>query len=584
MPFLIGETIGAYRLVEQLGQGGMATVYKAYHAALDRFVAIKALHPAFMGDSGFLDRFQREARLVARLEHPNIVPIYDFSEHEGRPYLVMKYIEGQTLKAYMDKHPLPMPEILSIAEVVGGALQYAHGQNILHRDIKPSNVILARDGTIYLADFGLARIAQGGASTLTNDMLIGTPQYISPEQAQSKPDLDGRTDIYSFGVMLYEMLTGRVPFTADTPFSIIHDQIYTPLPLPRLVNANIPEAVERVLLKALAKDPGDRFASVAEMLSALRLAIDGMPVTDQPARNAVPTETVTSLPDQVIPPAPVQASEDAPAAPGKPLGSGRKKRSIWPWIIAAAGVVLICLVSLGFLNKVVQQRKTAGTATAQAVMRLEMTSSPGSTGASVPGSDGLSANGLPQTAQDDLEKAVERWKKGDSEQATALTLKAVNQLGDNPAYIAAAINYLVKNDAWVLAAMVGGDYYRKHPGEFSPEQLQRLHEALYQAAGDANSKKFLEDFAANPVFQVAELRYQLYYGGGPAAIQAELDKILSQPLTSRRFPEAKLLEVETFIQSGEFQKARDAQAILLTDKSLPGWVRQLAQDLEAKLK
>src|SRR5258708_1426558 len=251
MSFNVGENVGPYRIIEQLGQGGMATVYKVYHAALDRYVALKALHPAFGEDPNFLTRFQREARLVAKLEHPNIVPVYDYAQHEGRPYLVMKFIEGDTLKARLTKGPLSSKEINQVVDSIGSALGYAHKQGVLHRDIKPSNVLLATDGQMYLADFGLARIAQSGESTLSSDMIMGTPQYISPEQAMGKKDLDEGTDIYSFGVMLYEMVVGQVPFNADTPFSIIHDHIYSPLPMPRTINPKVPEAVERVLLKAL---------------------------------------------------------------------------------------------------------------------------------------------------------------------------------------------------------------------------------------------------------------------------------------------------------------------------------------------
>src|SRR5215210_6288085 len=270
MPFNVGENVGPYRIIEQLGQGGMATVFKAYHASLDRYVAIKALHPAFNQDVTFEARFQREARVVARLEHPNIVPIYDYAEHEKRPYLVMKFIEGDTLKAKLDKGPLSSEEISKIVDAVGSALSYAHREGVLHRDIKPSNVLVANDGQMYLADFGLARIAQSGESTLSSDMIMGTPQYISPEQAMGKKDLDERTDLYSFGVMLYEMVVGQVPFNADTPFSVIHDHIYSPLPLPHTVNKNVPGSVERVLLKALAKDRDDRYESISQMVTAFK--------------------------------------------------------------------------------------------------------------------------------------------------------------------------------------------------------------------------------------------------------------------------------------------------------------------------
>ncbi|MEO5886563.1 MAG: serine/threonine-protein kinase, partial [Anaerolineales bacterium] len=270
MPFNVGENVGPYRIIGQLGQGGMATVFKAYHASLDRYVAIKALHPAFNQDITFEARFQREARVVAKLEHPNIVPVYDYAEHEKRPYLVMKFIEGDTLKARLEKSPLSSEEISKIVEAVGSALSYAHRQGVLHRDIKPSNVLVAKDGQMYLADFGLARIAQSGESTLSSDMIMGTPQYISPEQAMGKKDLDERTDLYSFGVMLYEMVVGQVPFNADTPFSVIHDHIFSPLPLPHTVNKNVPESVERVLLKALAKEREDRYETILQMVSAFK--------------------------------------------------------------------------------------------------------------------------------------------------------------------------------------------------------------------------------------------------------------------------------------------------------------------------
>jgi len=299
MPFTVGENVGPYRVIEQLGQGGMATVFKAYHAALDRYVAIKVLHPAFMEDPNFLARFQREARVVAKLDHPCIVPIYDFADHHGQPYLVMKFIEGETLKARLARSPLSKQEGLKIVESVGAALGYAHRRGILHRDVKPSNVLLSPDGNIYLADFGLARIAQAGESTLSSDMMLGTPQYISPEQARGERNLDEGTDIYSFGVVLYELVVGRVPFSSDTPFSIIHDHIYTPLPLPRAVNPRVPEAVQRVLLKALAKDRVDRFATVDEIVAAFKAGISDVP-TDKIPNFATVTLPPTPMPDRQI--------------------------------------------------------------------------------------------------------------------------------------------------------------------------------------------------------------------------------------------------------------------------------------------
>ena len=347
MSFTIGENVGPYRIIEQLGQGGMATVFKAYHAALDRYVAIKVLHPAFKEEPNFLSRFQREARVVARLEHPNIVPIYDFAEHKGQPYLVMKFIEGQTLKAHMNEKPLTKEEAVQIVDDVGGALAYAHKQGVLHRDVKPSNVLLSPDGSIYLADFGLARMAQAGASTLSKDVMLGTPQYISPEQGQGVRDLDQGTDIYSFGVLLYEMVVGRVPFNADTPFSIIHDHIYTPLPLPSTVNPNVPEVVERVLLKSLAKDRKDRFETVEQQVLAFRTAVLGgegaflETIALQPvAEDRSERETSTPIiPDDII-----DGEKDA-------VGQEKPPRKRWPWIVAGLLISIGCLIAfLGTLG------------------------------------------------------------------------------------------------------------------------------------------------------------------------------------------------------------------------------------------
>jgi serine/threonine protein kinase len=280
MPFTIGEKVGPYQVLDIIGQGGMATVYKAFHPGLDRYVALKVLHPALKEDVDFLGRFQREAQLVARLEHPNIVAVYDFNSHNGNPYLVMRMVEGQTLKTRLKTGPLALVQIAQIVKSVGAALEYAHGEGILHRDIKPSNIMLAQDGKIYLTDFGLARMIQAKESTLSREMIIGTPQYISPEQAIGDSALDIGTDIYSLGVVIYELIVGKVPFNADTPYAIVHDHIYTPLPAPREVNPDVPEAIERFLFRVLAKKREERYdtieATVQAFLNAVEQADAGM--------------------------------------------------------------------------------------------------------------------------------------------------------------------------------------------------------------------------------------------------------------------------------------------------------------------
>ncbi len=361
MPFVAGETVGAYRITEQLGSGGMATVFKAYHAALDRYVAIKALHPAFKADPNFLARFQREARVVARLDHPNIVPVYDFSDHNGQPYLVMRYVEGETLKARLGRGRLSTEETLNVIHPVGAALMYAHGEGVLHRDIKPSNVMLTAKGDVFLTDFGLARIAQAGESTLSQDAILGTPQYISPEQARGERDLDARTDVYSLGVVVYELLVGRVPYQADTPYAVVHDHIFTPLPLPRSINLNLPEPLERFLLKALSKDRVDRFSSVEEMMAGLNRAVDES--GNVPAGSIATVVQPGAAPTAAAPPKP--AASEQPISPPvtrhlstslpTPVGRGLRRTGpsrVTPIVWAGLGaLIVIGIVALLLLTR-----------------------------------------------------------------------------------------------------------------------------------------------------------------------------------------------------------------------------------------
>lgn len=280
MAWTEGEKVGAYILGKQLGQGGMATVYLGHHPRLDRDVAIKVMHQNFLDDEGFVARFKREAQIVAKLNHPHIVPVFDFDEHAGQPYLVMKYIQGWTLKKQLIKDPLDLEGILRVMSAIGDALNYAHEQGILHRDIKPSNIVIDRGGVPYLADFGLARLASSGESTMSADMLLGTPHYISPEQARGAKELDGRTDIYSLGVVLYELLVGKVPFTGDSAFSIVHDHIYSPLPQPTRVNPDLPESVEEVLYRALGKQPDERYDTANDLINDLTQAIKQSDLTE----------------------------------------------------------------------------------------------------------------------------------------------------------------------------------------------------------------------------------------------------------------------------------------------------------------
>lgn len=332
MTFTIGQNVGPYQITAQLGQGGMATVYKAYHANLDRYVAIKVLHVALRDDETFLERFKREAQLVARMEHRHIVQVYDYADLDNQPYLVMKFIEGQTLKQYNRRKSPSLDEVTTIVSAVADALDYAHSQDVLHRDVKPSNIILDKNGVPYLTDFGLARIASRGESTLSQDMMVGTPQYISPEQAQGNQALDSGTDIYSLGVVLYELVVGRVPFNADTPYAIIHDHIYKPLPVPTIVNPAVPDAVERVLLKSLAKRREDRFKTAGDLAKAFKAAVISSDMKEI-SHHTLRPEAFQTLPAASEPSRPIEVSTGTPSptpSASYPPPANQQGNYAWP--------------------------------------------------------------------------------------------------------------------------------------------------------------------------------------------------------------------------------------------------------------
>ena len=262
MDGLIGSTLGPYRIVERIGRGGMAAVYKAYQPSLDRYVAIKVLPAHLTDEPGFAERFKREARAVAKLEHPHILAVYDYGQEGDQTYIAMRYVEGGTLKDLLSK-PLELPLIVDLIGQIAEALDYAHEHGVIHRDVKPSNVLLDKGNWALLTDFGVARMVEATQQLTGTGVGVGTPAYMSPEQGQGKK-VDRRSDVYSLGVVLYEMLTGRVPFEAETPLAVVWKHVNEPLPLPRSINSDIPEPVERVVLKALAKAPDDRFQSASQ--------------------------------------------------------------------------------------------------------------------------------------------------------------------------------------------------------------------------------------------------------------------------------------------------------------------------------
>ncbi|HKC83343.1 MAG TPA: HD domain-containing phosphohydrolase [bacterium] len=265
-----GATLGSYKIIERVGRGGMASVYRAYHPALDRYVAIKALPDFFADDPLYRERFQQEARSVARLRHPNILEIYDFGYEDGLAYLVLELVEGGTLADRLGR-PLELRDAVSILDQLAGALDYAHREGILHRDIKPSNILLHVDGTPVLADFGLAKMAGSMQRLTSSGTVMGTPEYMSPEQAADEP-LTASSDLYSFAIVAYEMLTGRVPFQADTPAATLLSHVTKQMPPTRELRGELSAHVQGVLQRALAKRPEERYPSAAAFVAALRPA------------------------------------------------------------------------------------------------------------------------------------------------------------------------------------------------------------------------------------------------------------------------------------------------------------------------
>ncbi len=390
MPDLSGISIDRYHIIEPLGQGGMASVYKAYDTRLERNVAVKfirrdAFSPEVLGN--VLKRFDREAKSLAKLTHPNIVGIIDYGEHEGSPYLVMPYLPGGTLKQFFGK-AMPIEKAAALLDPVADALAFAHQKGIVHRDVKPANILITEGGKPMLTDFGIARLLESGdGATLTGTGLgVGTPEYMSPEQGMGR-EVDGRTDIYSLGVVLFELVTGQKPYSADTPMVIVLKQATEPLPRPSSINPAITDAVDQIIYKALAKNPEDRYQSMADFSEALNKFIKGdtqpftlpavqavppVPQEDLPTVQAEVPPVITKAKVEAPPPPPAADTSDAtemvpqpkksepvkaPPVVSAPKPPAAKKKVLWPFI-AGGGVFLLAIVGVLFLTNVLGGKKT----------------------------------------------------------------------------------------------------------------------------------------------------------------------------------------------------------------------------------
>jgi serine/threonine-protein kinase len=322
---------GRYRILRKLGTGGMANVYLAEDEVLGRRVAIKILNDRHAGDDQFVERFRREAKNAAGLSHPNIVSIYDRGEAEGTYYIAMEYLDGRSLKELIvARGPAPVNVAIDYARQILAAIRFAHRHGIVHRDIKPHNVLVDGEGRLKVTDFGIAR---AGASQMTEaGSIIGTAQYLSPEQAKGAP-VDQTSDLYSVGVVLYELLTGVVPFSGETPVEIAMKHLSSPPESPSAKRAEIPRELDYVVLRALAKDPADRYQSAEEMDADLARVARGAGVS--PATEEAATAIISRPP-------PTAVTEITSRAPGMPYAPPAayydydepRRRALWPWFVA----------------------------------------------------------------------------------------------------------------------------------------------------------------------------------------------------------------------------------------------------------
>jgi serine/threonine protein kinase len=269
---LVGKQIGQYQIVDRLAKGGMATVYIAKQTSMGRDVAIKVLPPILLHDDSFLERFNREAEVLSRLQHPHILPVYDYGEYEGLPYIVMAYMRGGTLADRItNEGPIPPPEVVRIVQQLASALEFAHSKGVIHRDFKPSNVLLDEQGNTYLADFGLVKLSESTLQ-ITGTAILGTPTYMAPEQA-GPGELTPAADVYALGVAIFQMLTGRVPYDAPTPVGVLMAHATHPVPDIRLMSPHLPHETQQIIMRALAKTVNERFPTPTELANALTFAL-----------------------------------------------------------------------------------------------------------------------------------------------------------------------------------------------------------------------------------------------------------------------------------------------------------------------
>lgn len=459
MPDLVGATLGRYQVTALVGQGGMATVYKALDPALDRAVAIKVMHTHLAVDPAFVGRFRHEAKAVAALRHPNIVKVFDFGDQAGAYYMVMEFIDGPTLGSLLETRAgekgtptgsgpgivsfpggagsLTPPEVLRIFPPLCSAIDYATTRGMMHRDIKPANILLTQEGEPVLTDYGIAKI-MGATSYTASGVVMGSAHYMSPEQVQGLPT-DHRTDIYSLGVVLFEALVGRVPFDADTTASILAQHITAPVPSVQSINPQLPIGMQAVLEKALAKEPEKRYQQADEMAAALQTALvppapAGVPPTSPVSAGQEPTVVVNAAAPTRMEPVITAAETSAEPVWGLPGYPGQleKKPRRWPLIAAVAAIVVIGGVVAGVLVGT-SGDKPAGSTDLTLPGSAGSTTGPGETFTTVPGGGTSSTVSTAQVAAliADGDTLVDsgRFDEGIAKYQDALRLDPNNEVG-----------------------------------------------------------------------------------------------------------------------------------------------------------
>jgi eukaryotic-like serine/threonine-protein kinase len=325
---MIGELIdGRYEIEDLVGTGGMSSVYRARDTVLERRVALKILHDHFSSDPEYVERFRREARAIARLNHPNIVTVIDRGDFQGRQFIVFEFVPGDNLKDIVRRYgPLPVPEALALAHQIARGLSFAHEHGVVHRDVKPQNVLLDEGGSAKVTDFGIARTLDPGDGLTQTGTVLGTSDYVAPEQVSGRR-VDARSDQYSLGVLLYELLTGEVPYSADNFMAVAMRHLRDPVPSVRKRRPEVPERVDEIVAKAMAKQPEDRFPSMEAMIAALEAAL---------AQEA-PDGDASS-----------EATGELPAISKPPRPTPRRRRRISPlWaalLVVAAGAAALALI------------------------------------------------------------------------------------------------------------------------------------------------------------------------------------------------------------------------------------------------